>query len=94
MSATGINGWRFPSYSDSPDVPRDLGALAEDISAFIEANPGPQGEQGSAATISIGSITTVDSTTPAAVTNSGTSGSAIFNFTIPRGVDGIIGGRL
>lgn len=46
MSTTGINGWRFPSYSDSPDVPRDLGVLAEDISAFIEANPGPQGEQG------------------------------------------------
>jgi hypothetical protein len=46
MSTTGINGWRFPSYSDSPDVPRDLGVLAEDISAFIEANPGPQGDQG------------------------------------------------
>ena len=46
MATTGINGWRFPSYSDSPDVPRDLGALATDIAAFIAANPGPQGTTG------------------------------------------------
>ena len=46
MATTGINGWRFPSYSDSPDVPRDLGVLATDIAAFIAANPGPQGTTG------------------------------------------------
>jgi hypothetical protein len=46
MSTTGINGWRFPSYSDSPDVPRDLGALGEDIASYIAAHPGPQGVQG------------------------------------------------
>jgi len=46
MSTTGVNGWRFPSYTDSPDVPRDLGYLGNDIAAFIAANPGPQGATG------------------------------------------------
>jgi hypothetical protein len=91
MSTTG-KGFRYPVYSDTPDVPRDLGYLAADVDAYLDAHPGPPGPQGDSGTISIGTITTVPSTTPAAVTNSGTSSNAIFNFTIPRGVDGIIGG--
>jgi hypothetical protein len=46
MSTTGVNGWHFPSYSDSPDIPRDLGILGEDIAAYIAAHPGPQGDTG------------------------------------------------
>jgi len=46
MATTGINGWRFPSYSDSPDVPRDLGYLAADISAWVATNPDLKGETG------------------------------------------------
>lgn len=46
MATTGINGWRFPSYSDSPDVPRDLGFLAADISAWVATNPDLKGETG------------------------------------------------
>ena len=46
MAETGINGWRFPSYSDSPDVPRDLGYLAADISAWVATNPDLKGETG------------------------------------------------
>ena len=38
--------WRFPDYTDSPDIPRDISYLAADISAYIDANPGPQGPQG------------------------------------------------
>lgn len=91
MSTTG-KGFRYPVYSDTPDVPRDLGYLAADVDAYLDAHPGPTGPQGDSGTISIGTVTTVASTTPAAVTNSGTSSSAIFNFTIPRGVDGVIGG--
>jgi hypothetical protein len=87
--STGVNGWRFPDYTDTPDVPRDLGNLGEDIAAFIEANPGPQGPAG---TLEIGTVTTVSATTPASVTNVGTSSAAILNLTLPRGIDGIIGG--
>lgn len=86
---TGVNNWRFPDYTDTPDVPRDLGNLGADIAAFIEANPGPQGPAG---TIEIGTVTTVSASTPASVTNVGTSSNAILNLTLPRGVDGIIGG--
>ena len=87
--STGVNGWRFPDYTDTPDVPRDLGNLGDDIAAFIEANPGPQGPSG---TLQIGTITTVSASTPASVTNVGTESNAILNISIPRGIDGIIGG--
>lgn len=87
--STGINGWRFPDYTDTPDVPRDLGNLGTDIAAFIAANPGPQGPSG---TLEIGTVTTVSANTPASVTNVGTSSSAILNLTLPRGIDGVLGG--
>lgn len=46
MATTGVNGWHFPSYTDSPDVPRDLGILGNDIAAYIAAHPGADGAQG------------------------------------------------
>ena len=91
MSTTG-KGFRYPQYSDTPDVPRDLGYLAADVDAYLDAHPGPQGEPGVAAEISIGTVTSVASSEQAKVTNTGTSSSAILNFEIPRGVDGVIGG--
>jgi hypothetical protein len=88
MSTTG-KGFRYPQYSDTPDVPRDLGYLAEDVDAYLDAHPGPQGPAG---TITIGEVTTVGSSTPASVTNTGSEEQAVLNFVIPRGVDGIVGG--
>ena len=49
---------------------------------------GPQGDPGAAATIAVGTVTTGDPGTDAAVTNSGTANAAIFDFTIPQGVQG------
>lgn len=46
------------------------------------------GVDGKAATIYVGKTTTVDSDTPANVTNTGTEFDAIFNFTIPKGAKG------
>lgn len=88
----GVNGWRFPDYSDTPDVPRDLGNLGDDIAAFIEANPGPQGDPGPANTLSIGTVTTVTAETGASATITGTSPNQILNLNIPRGIDGVLGG--
>lgn len=88
MGTTG-KGFRYPQYSDTPDVPRDLSYLAADVDAYLDDHPGPQGPSG---TITIGSVTTVDSSVPASVTNAGTETDAIFNFNIPRGVDGVLGG--
>lgn len=87
--STGVNGWRFPDYTDTPDVPRDLGNLGQDIAAFIEDNPGPQGPSG---TLQIGTVTTVSASTPASIVNVGTPSSAILNLTLPRGIDGVLGG--
>lgn len=52
---------------------------------------GVQGIQGDAATIAVGTVTTVAPASPATVTNVGTSGSAVFNFEIPKGEQGDLG---
>ena len=49
---------------------------------------GAQGMQGPAATIEAGTVTTLAPDSPATVTNSGTSSSAVFNFGIPKGEKG------
>jgi len=88
MSTTG-KGFRYPQYTDTPDVPRDLGYLAADVDAYLDDHPGPQGPSG---TLEIGTVTTVSASTPASVVNVGTPEAAILNLVLPRGVDGIIGG--
>jgi hypothetical protein len=92
MATTGVNGWRFPTYTDSPDVPRDLGALGVDIAAFIAANPGPQGATGPANVITVAATNTIAPGQSASVTISGTAPSQSLTFNIPRGVDGVLGG--
>ncbi len=53
---------------------------------------GATGAPGSAATISIGTVTTGAAGSSAVVTNAGTTSAAVLNFTIPRGADGSGGG--
>ena len=52
---------------------------------------GAVGPAGTAATVSVGTTTTGSAGTNAAVTNSGTTSAAVFNFTIPRGATGAAG---
>ncbi len=92
MATTGVNGWHFPSYSDSPDVPRDLGILGNDIADYIAAHPGPQGETGPANVLTVLATNTIDAGLDASVTISGTTPSQQLTFNIPKGQDGIIGG--
>jgi hypothetical protein len=40
--------FRYPTLDMSPDIPRDLGYLAEDIDQYLTDNPGPAGPQGPA----------------------------------------------
>lgn len=49
---------------------------------------GAKGDQGDAATIQVGTVTTVPYGQTASVVNSGTSGAAVFDFTIPQGRPG------
>ena len=60
----------------------------EYIGQTLTGPKGDPGTPGAAATINVGTVTTGDPTTPAAVTNAGTSSAAVFNFTIPRGEKG------
>lgn len=52
---------------------------------------GPTGPQGTAATINVGTVTTVASGGSASVVNAGSTTNAIFNFSIPRGDVGAVG---
>jgi hypothetical protein len=49
---------------------------------------GSKGDPGQAATITIGTTTTLPAGSSATVTNSGTASAAVFNFGIPKGADG------
>lgn len=52
---------------------------------------GPSGPAGSAATVTVGSVTTGEAGTEATVTNSGTESAAILDFVIPKGAAGTNG---
>jgi len=52
---------------------------------------GPTGAAGSAATVSVGNVTTLAANAPATVTNSGTAQAAVLNFGIPQGATGATG---
>jgi len=51
--------------------------------------PGSPGGPGAAATITVGTVTTVAAGEGATVTNSGTSSAAVLDFEIPEGADGL-----
>lgn len=80
--APELQGRKVPLELQEPLVPREhKGQLAQ---------PSDR-QQGEAATIQIGTVTTGEPGTPAEVTNSGTQQNAILNFVIPRGATGSTG---
>ena len=64
------------------------GAVATPGPQGIPGVQGPTGPQGLAASIVVGTVTTVAAGSPATVTNVGNTSSAIFNFGLPQGVKG------
>ena len=69
-------------------------ALAAKANSGKPGPAGPKGDDGLAATIQVGTVTTGAAGTNAEVTNVGTENAAIFNFTIPKGDPGEGGGGL
>lgn len=61
----------------------------EGVISFVNdgglANPQPANIKGPAATVTVGSVTTGNPGTDAAIVNAGTENDAVFNFVIPRG---------
>lgn len=69
----------------------DIGATGPQGPQGLQGPQGPQGDKGdtgTAATVQIGTTTTLSAGSSATVTNAGTSSAAIFNFGIPKGADG------
>ena len=58
---------------------------------LIVMNIGPKGDAGTAATVSVGTTTTLAPGSSATVANAGTSSAAVFNFGIPTGATGAAG---
>ncbi len=76
----GAAGMQGPSgYPGSPGVAGPVGPA------------GPSGPSGVAATVSVGTVSTGAPGAPATVSNSGTGGAAVLNFTIPQGAAGANG---
>ena len=89
---TGPQGPEGPQGEAGPTGPQgekgDPGPTGPQGPTGETGPTGPQGEPGTAATIAVGTVTTGDPGTEASVTNSGTANAAIFNFTIPQGLQG------
>ena len=58
---------------------------------LIVMNIGPKGDAGTAATVTVGTTTTLAPGSSATVANAGTSSAAVFNFGIPTGATGAAG---
>jgi hypothetical protein len=69
-----------------PDLyPAAWGVLAQ------QGGAGPSGPGGVAASVTVGTVSTGLAGTAAVVTNSGTAGAAVLNFTLPQGAAGVNG---
>ena len=78
------------AYAVGTDVSNVIYIWDTDTSTWtsIGALQGAPGPQGAAATIAVGEVTTGAAGTQAAVTNTGSSSAAVFDFTIPQGATG------
>lgn len=56
-----------------------------------KGDAGAKGDPGSAATVSVGTVTTGAAGSDATITNSGTTSAAVLDFTIPQGAKGDTG---
>lgn len=97
-SGTGYNPNDVVQYNGSSYMSIQAGtnhtppapASAPDAYWTLLAAKGDIGLTGSAATIAVGTVTTGAAGSSAIINNSGTSGAAVFDFTIPRGDAGSV----
>ncbi len=75
---------------EGADASLSLSVLAT-APAVLSVELGTPGAQGDAATIAVGTTTTLAPGSSATVTNVGTSSAAVFNFGIPSGLTGATG---
>lgn len=80
----------YKSFADVPESQNESSLLNDILDAIEEASEiAEKAEAGDfSATVRVGTVTTGDPGSQAAVTNSGTSKDAVFDFTIPQGIRG------
>jgi hypothetical protein len=109
VAAGTFKGFNFTGEWSSATAYNASDVVTDDGSGYIaiapstnQAPPNPtywallasKGDTGAAATITVGTVTTGAPGTDATVTNVGTSGAAVFDFTIPRGDTGTVADAL
>jgi hypothetical protein len=91
----GVAGSQGPQGNLGPQgatgPPGPIGATGGPGPTGPQGPAGLQGNPGAAATIAVGTTATGAPGSNASVTNSGSSSAAVFNFTIPAGIQGPIG---
>lgn len=86
--------WESASNRDIPKGSITSESLSRELLEYLEGvvgqkgDKGDPGDDGEAATISVGTVHTVQPNEEAKVVNSGTPNKAMFDFWIPRGVNG------
>ena len=81
--ATGLKG--------DPGVAGPAGSVGPAGAAGPPGAAGADGKDGAAASLAIGTVTTLEAGKPATVSNSGTSSAAVINFGLPQGTQGLQG---
>lgn len=82
-----IANWDFILFSDSEDGNKIKKAQYSNLK-WEPGDPGTPGADGSAATITVGSVSTLPAGSSATVTNSWTTSAAVLNFGIPEWATG------
>lgn len=99
VKITDVNGTKTATINDGADgAPGTPGRDGQDGYTpvkgrdYFDGTDGRDGTDGKAATVRIGTVTTLEPGSKATVSNAGTSTDAVLNFGIPRGADGEGGG--
>jgi hypothetical protein len=81
---------RVANFSNTNNIAFQRGRIvATSVAGF--GPQGAQGVQGPAATIDVGTTSTLAPGAPATVVNSGTTSAAVFDFGVPEGIQGVPG---
>lgn len=91
VTNSGTSGAAILNFTIPQGLTGEKGDKGDTGDTGATGNTGPQGPQGLAATVDVGTTTTLLPQEDASVTNTGTTSAAIFNFAIPKGKDGGIG---
>lgn len=78
--------WKNGESGGTPITAAELNRIEQ--AGAAKAQRGPEGPAGDAASVSVGTTSTLDAGVDATVVNSGTDSAAVLDFGIPKGAEG------